>query len=444
LANRKPGRNKNGFKIPLESLDITERQTRDFVARPFLERLGDFDGDLQRARETASAQPWIQQHYDIDAKLQAYANEYEKSKQHIEPEIQSETNRLLDDWYRDASVLVSEVAEWFGKAHDFEGQMASSSSADGGEIARMLAQWFDKPIAELPPQLRAIAEAYVPGWPELSAADRRARADEADRRLQAVLGARFEQANSEKKQAKNDPKQVAEDLVAWYAVTLDAMTWWGLGSVTPREAAMLLCRLNPHDDNLDPLIITTEETAPKDFKNLLRVFEDGEQGQSQARTLIDWHDLARNKRLRYHSWIDAFRQAVTEIAQATDTPALVPAKSQGQRDAAHSGTTEKAAPIGVTKREILAVDWPLPPSAPRLQNIIDSLPKWAEEACTKVGRVGKGADGSHLWNPAVLAACLTTTTAQKKWTVGKGTLTSFLRREFPDYLNQWEELAKSL
>ena len=67
----------------------------------------------------------------------------------------------------------------------------------------------------------------------------------------------------------HDPKQAAEELVAWYAVTLDAMTWWGLGSVTPREAAMLLCRVNPHDDKLDPLVITSDETAPDDFKRLL-------------------------------------------------------------------------------------------------------------------------------------------------------------------------------
>lgn len=129
VRNREiPVRNKNGFKIPPESLDITERQTRDFAERHFLERLGDFDADLQRARESAAAQPWIQQHCDIDAKLQACANDFEKYKQHLEPQIQSETNRLLDDWYRDASVLVSEVAEWFCKAHDFDGHMAAPSN----------------------------------------------------------------------------------------------------------------------------------------------------------------------------------------------------------------------------------------------------------------------------------------------------------------------------
>jgi hypothetical protein len=127
-----PIRNKNGVRIPQESLDITESQTRDFAKHHVEEKLlppgGDFDADLQRAKGLLSAQPWIQQYCGIEAKLQAYAKEFEKHKQHIETVIQSETTRLLDDWYRDASVLVSEVAEWFCRAHDFEGHMAAPSS----------------------------------------------------------------------------------------------------------------------------------------------------------------------------------------------------------------------------------------------------------------------------------------------------------------------------
>ncbi|MER2626402.1 MAG: hypothetical protein ABTS22_21015 [Accumulibacter sp.] len=114
-----------------------------------------------------------------------------------------------------------------------------------------------------------------------------------------------------------------------------------------------------------------------------------------------------------------------------------------QIDIAYSGPRE-VAPAGISKREVLSVDWPLPAGAPTLQNIIDSLPKWVDEACTKVGRVGKGVNGSHLWNPAILAFCLATKTPQKQWAAGKGALTSCLRRSFPDYLAQWEEAAKSL
>ncbi|KFB76647.1 MULTISPECIES: hypothetical protein [Candidatus Accumulibacter] len=42
---------------------------------------------------------------------------------------------------------------------------------------------------------------------------------------------------------------------------------------------------------------------------------------------------------------DVFRQAVTEQAPMTDTPARVPAELQGQSDITHSGAPEKAAPV---------------------------------------------------------------------------------------------------
>lgn len=70
-----------------------------------------------------------------------------------------------------------------------------------GEIARKLAKWFDRSIDDLPLQLRSIAEAYIPRWSELSAADRRVRADEADRELQEKIGARFEKARMDAEQA---------------------------------------------------------------------------------------------------------------------------------------------------------------------------------------------------------------------------------------------------
>lgn len=136
----------------------------------------------------------------------------------------------------------------------------------------------------------------------------------------------------------------SENVLSWYDQTLDAMTWWNLSALTPHEAAMLLCHVNPHDDKLNPLSITTEETAPEDFKRLLRVFEDEVQTQSQARTLREWHDIARDKRLKYHSWIDAFRQAVSENAPTTDTPPRVSAELPEQADTAPSGALEKAAP----------------------------------------------------------------------------------------------------
>ena len=109
---------------------------------------------------------------------------------------------------------------------------------------------------------------------------------------------------------------------------------------------------------------------------------------------------------------------------------------------AYSSALEKAAPPappwGVTKCEVLAVQWPMPSQAPPLSNILDEVPKWAEEACKRTGVRGKGAAGSHRWNPAILAFCLSTKTNRKKWIANKGALTNFLRHYFPDYLDEWE------
>ncbi|HRD87384.1 MAG TPA: helix-turn-helix domain-containing protein [Accumulibacter sp.] len=162
--------------------------------------------------------------------------------------------------------------------------------------------------------------------------------------------------------------------------------------------------------------------------------DDGARGASTSppKSLVAWQ---------------ASRSGAPEVPTAADSPTAdktcerLPDDKQGK---AATLKQEQKAPIGIPKGQILSVDWPIPPGAPPLQKIIDNLPKWVEEACTKVGRVGKGPDGSHLWNPAILAACLATKTSQKQWTAGKGALTSCLRRSFPDYLEQWEEAAKSL
>jgi hypothetical protein len=134
-----------------------------------------------------------------------------------------------------------------------------------------------------------------------------------------------------------------------------------------------------------------------------------------------------------------------------DVPPVLRAAIEGN---GHSGVSEKTIPtqpvpaainlVGVTKAEILCVEWPMPASAPPLKNVLCDIPKWVDAACTKVGRPGKGAGGSHLWNPAMLACCLATKTPQKQWGVGKGVLTRFLRTNFAEYLEQWETATSDL
>jgi len=103
-----------------------------------------------------------------------------------------------------------------------------------------------------------------------------------------------------------------EYMTGWYNETLDADMWFGLASPTPHEAAMLLCQHNPHEDACDPMKTTTDETGPEDFKRLLRVFEDLEKVEQKARTLRQWLVIARDKGLKYHSWIDAYVMAQIE------------------------------------------------------------------------------------------------------------------------------------
>lgn len=93
-----------------------------------------------------------------------------------------------------------------------------------------------------------------------------------------------------------------DSLIDWYNNELSASMWFGLQSVIPREAAMLLCRFNPNNDRSDPLEDFNPETGPDDYKRLLRVFED----ESHQHTLMQWIAIARDKGLKYHSWIDEY------------------------------------------------------------------------------------------------------------------------------------------
>lgn len=435
VRNREiPVRNKNGFKIPPESLDITERQTRDFAERHFLERLGDFDADLQRARESAAAQPWIQQHYDIDAKLQAYANEYEKYKQHIEPQIQSETNRLLDDWYRDASVLVSEVAEWFCKAHDFEGQMAASSNPTSGA---------PRSVSDATPARFALRD-MQDGLDQVT----REKAGEPN------FEARVAAVNLTDERCIELAHSHELRIAHWTALT-------GIG-------------IGVHWSH----VVSAEGVA---FRN----WTEGEISQASVDQQIDMHRDNEAIPLRFpctparliqfidaappgsHSFSipDVFRKAVT------DTP--VPGEAPEQNDDAHSGAPEKAAsvvtpaadfwadddmtgerlpddeegeaatleqeqkaPISIPKWQILSVEWPLhgPFNQKSLANALSDVPDWLKPA-----RTGRGAPGvaSALWNPATIADCLV-----DKGHANQKALGPFLAKHFPEWLNEWEKLQE--
>jgi hypothetical protein len=108
------------------------------------------------------------------------------------------------------------------------------------------------------------------------------------------------------------PEQQAEQRIAWYDVTLNASLWMARKNISPHDAAMLLCRLDPLDSDSDPLLISTDKTTPDDFKRLLLVFND-EGGD--GRPLVDWLEIAKDSGLKFHSWITDYLSAKTLTSQ---------------------------------------------------------------------------------------------------------------------------------
>jgi hypothetical protein len=193
----------------------------------------------------------------------------------------------------------------------------------GKTIAQELANWFAKSLSKLPDDKRKIATKHIKDWSNLSPAERRAKAETYDRDTATIRRIRVEQALRKQAQAEKDPQYSVALSIVWNNTFLEAAHWFGLKSITPREAALLLCQLNPHDATSDPLSITTTETTPDDFKNLLREFDDVAKADTneQSRTLSQWRDIARDKLLKYHSWIDHYIEAMAASEVATQTSA---------------------------------------------------------------------------------------------------------------------------
>ncbi len=126
---------------------------------------------------------------------------------------------------------------------------------------------------------------------------------------------------------------------------------------------------------------------------------------------------------------DVFRQTVTEIAQKTDTLPMVSAESQGQ-------TATEVTPTGISKREVLAVDWPLHGlfNQESLSAALSDVREWLKPARTALGSPGKA---SALWNPAKLADCLVSKRYANQKAIGL-----FLGRHFAEWLPEWERLQE--
>ncbi len=109
-------------------------------------------------------------------------------------------------------------------------------------------------------------------------------------------------------------QQAAEQEAAWMDATLDAAGFFALGHVSPVEAAMLLCRHNPHEvTEKDAEVITCDpncssEITPNDFKRLRRTFVDLDHTKPGNRPLVDWMRAAAGAGRRVHPWAHRYAE----------------------------------------------------------------------------------------------------------------------------------------
>ncbi|MDP9996509.1 hypothetical protein J2W28_007000 [Variovorax boronicumulans] len=111
--------------------------------------------------------------------------------------------------------------------------------------------------------------------------------------------------------ASFNPREPRYDDPAWeiqYIVARDLginpRMWWGLKSVAAKKAAMLLCGLNPHDPSASgESLVGGDEPNAEAYRAILETFED-EATDGTPRSLRSWLNLADERHLKHHSWID--------------------------------------------------------------------------------------------------------------------------------------------
>lgn len=106
----------------------------------------------------------------------------------------------------------------------------------------------------------------------------------------------------------------AQFMRGWFEGLLDAQFWFNLPSLTQQQAAMLLCQLNPHEE--DPSVGLNHwngETGSNEYKRMVSSFDALARTLPSVRTLAQWKQYADNQDLKYHSWINLFPDAVDSV-----------------------------------------------------------------------------------------------------------------------------------
>jgi hypothetical protein len=118
----------------------------------------------------------------------------------------------------------------------------------------------------------------------------------------------------------SNPTMSREQMLGWLDVAMDGNFWFRQPSVSPAQAAMLLCEINPNaETEADALASTNELTGPADYTRLLNAFQALENASASPRTLLDWRNYAQERALKYHAWIELWLELLQEeLSEAID------------------------------------------------------------------------------------------------------------------------------
>jgi len=101
-------------------------------------------------------------------------------------------------------------------------------------------------------------------------------------------------------------------VVGWYNIQLNANFWFQRKVVSPKDAALLLCRHDPIEPAAaeDAERTTAEDVrppvTPNEYRLLRRAFEDHLTQHPEGMGLRGWLSVAKAQGLRYHPWIDEY------------------------------------------------------------------------------------------------------------------------------------------
>lgn len=117
--------------------------------------------------------------------------------------------------------------------------------------------------------------------------------------------------------AEHDPAKAQERFIAWHdVVSMNAKMWFNMPDVLPRDAAMVLCRLNPlKTEDPENINVGGDESSPARYRLLLAMFESEARASPKPRRLMDWRAIAHEHGLRYHEWVDEYVKATGRDSQ---------------------------------------------------------------------------------------------------------------------------------